>query len=155
MAKSVNKAIVIGNVGSEPELRYTRNDTPVLNLSIATNRRWAPKGPDGKRDWDNAQEETTWHKAVVWGRRGEGLADVISVGDCVRIEGRMEHSTWTDSKGIEREAVQVVAGTGDEAVVLLGRAGGGAPPQKKDQKEQSSPSSGGQQQEKADDQLPF
>ncbi len=116
MAASVNKVILIGNLGADPELRYTPGGTAVTDLRIATNRRY--KARDG--DW---QEETEWHSVVVWSKQAENCKEYLSKGRTVYIEGRLQTRSWDDQKsGQKRYKTEVVA---DTVQFLGGRGGGG------------------------------
>lgn len=110
----VNKAILIGNLGADPELRYTSGGTPVCDLRLATSRKWTDKG--GQR-----QEETEWHKVTVWGKQGEACKEHLSKGRQVYVEGRIKTDEWKDADGNRRWTTGVVA----ESVRFLGGGGGG------------------------------
>ena len=116
---SVNKAILIGNLGRDPELRYTQGGQAVANFTLATNERWNDK--DG-----NSQERTEWHRVVVWGKQAENCAQYLSKGRNVYIEGRIQTREWEDKEGQKRHTTEVVAQT----VQFLGgpRPGGGGGP---------------------------
>ena len=97
----MNKAMIIGNLGSDPELRYTQNQTPVATFSVASTERW--KDSDG-----NKQEHTEWHRIVVW----KGLAEVcnehLSKGSKVFIEGKLRTRKWEDQDGNIRYSTEIV-----------------------------------------------
>jgi len=112
---SVNKVILIGNLGADPELRYTSGGTPVADLRIATNRKF--KSRDG--EW---QEETEWHRVVVWSRQAETCNEYLSKGRTVYIEGRLQTRQWEDKSGNKRYTTEVVA----ERVQFLGGGRGGS-----------------------------
>ena len=115
MAASVNKVILIGNLGADPELRYTPGGTAVADLRIATNRRY--KTRDG--DW---QEETEWHSVVVWSKQAENCKEYLAKGRTVYIEGRLQTRSWDDQKsGQKRYKTEIVA----DSVQFLGGKGGG------------------------------
>jgi single-strand DNA-binding protein len=113
---SINKAILIGNLGRDPELRYTQGGQAVANFTLATNEKWNDK--DG-----NSQERTEWHRIVVWGKQAENCAQYLSKGRNVYIEGRIQSRDWEDKEGNKRQTTEVVAQT----VQFLGgpRPGGG------------------------------
>lgn len=143
MAASVNKVILIGNLGADPELRYTPGGTAVADLRIATNRRY--KTRDG--DW---QEETEWHSVVVWSKQAESCKEYLSKGRTVYIEGRLQTRSWDDQKsGQKRYKTEIVA---DTVQFLGGKGGGGgggydsAPPPRSDN--EAPPEMG-------DDDIPF
>ncbi len=122
MARSLNKVMLIGNLGADPEVRSTANGTRVANLSVATSRQWNNQA--GER-----QEKTEWHKVVVWNSRVSKLADFaekyLKKGDRVYVEGRIEYRTWEDREGNTRYATEINA---RELLSLASRGGaaGGA-----------------------------
>jgi single-strand DNA-binding protein len=104
MGASVNKVILIGNLGSDPELRYTPTSQAVANFNIATNESWKDKsGQD--------QEKTEWHKIVVWGKLAELCGEYLSKGRTVYVEGRLQTRDWTDKEGNKRYTTEIVANT--------------------------------------------
>jgi single-strand DNA-binding protein len=119
MSKSLNKAILIGNLGADPEVRTTNNGGKVATISIATSRIW--KDQSGQR-----QEKTQWHRVVCWNNRvGPQLADVAEKyakkGDRVYVEGEIEYRTWQDKEGQTRYSTEINA----RDLILLGGRGGG------------------------------
>jgi single-strand DNA-binding protein len=111
---SVNKVILIGKLGADPEVRYTAGGSAVANFSIATNERWNDKST-GER-----QERTEWHRIVAWGRLGEICGEYLSKGKQVYIEGRLQTRSWDDRDGNKRYMTEVVA----VSMVMLGSAPG-------------------------------
>ena len=113
----VNKAILIGNLGRDPELRYTQSGQAVVNFSIATSENWTDKG--GER-----QERTEWHRIVAWGKTGELCAQYLSKGRTVYVEGRIQTREWEDREGQKRTTTEINAQT----VTFIGGRGesGGA-----------------------------
>ncbi len=111
---SVNKVILVGNLGADPELKYTPNNRPVCHLSIATNEVWKDKG--GQK-----QERTEWHRVNVWGDQAENCSKFLAKGRMVYIEGRLQTRSWDDKDGKKRYSTEVVA---DRVVVLGGGPGG-------------------------------
>ena len=99
---TVNKVILIGNLGQDPELRTTGSGTPVLNLRIATSARVR----DGQGGW---QDQTEWHSVVVFGRTAENVARFKRKGDSVYIEGRLQTRKWQDRTGQDKWTTEVVA----------------------------------------------
>jgi single-strand DNA-binding protein len=112
---SVNKAIVIGNLGRDAELKYTSGGAAVATLNLATTEVWTDKA--GKR-----QEKTEWHRVVLWGKTAEALAEYLRKGKQLYVEGRLQTRSWDDKDGHKRYTTEI---RGDR-VVLLG--GGGARP---------------------------
>ncbi len=107
---SVNKVILIGNLGRDPEVRYTQNGTAVANFTLATNEAWTDKG--GER-----QERTEWHRIVVWGKQAEIVREHLSKGKQVYVEGSLQTRQWDDREGHKRQTTEVKA----SRVVMLGR----------------------------------
>lgn len=101
---SVNKAIILGNLGRDPELRHTGSGTPVCNFPVATSERFQDKGGE----W---QERTEWHTIVVWGRQGENCAKYLAKGRSVYVEGRIQTRDWQDKDGNKRYTTEIVANT--------------------------------------------
>lgn len=101
---SVNRVILIGNLGADPELRYTPNQTPVATLSIATT--------DYSKDKDgNRQQFTEWHRVIVWGRQAENCSKYLAKGRSAYIEGRLQTRSWEDKNGVKRYTTEIVAQT--------------------------------------------
>jgi len=99
---SINKAILIGNLGSDPELRYTSNGTAVASFNIATTERFKDKSGE-------QQERTEWHSIVCWGRMGELANEYLRKGRSVYIEGRIQTRNYEDKDGIKRYKTEIVA----------------------------------------------
>ena len=98
---SVNKAILIGNLGKDPELRYTPSGKAVATFSLATTERW--KGQDGQKS-----ESTTWHNIVAWGRQAEVIKEYLAKGRQVYIEGRIVNRSYDDKEGNKKYISEVV-----------------------------------------------
>ena len=98
----INKAIIIGNLGSDPEVRYTQNGTAVANFNVATTERW--KGQDGQM-----QEQTEWHRIVAFARLAEICGEYLSKGSKVYVEGRIQTRSWNDKDGNKRYTTEIVA----------------------------------------------
>ncbi len=102
----VNKVILVGNLGKDPEVRYTSGGQAVANLRIATSRSWTDKQSGQKK------EETEWHDVEVWGKQAEQCAEYLSKGRQVYVEGRLKTDKWQDKQsGQDRYKVKVVADT--------------------------------------------
>jgi single-strand DNA-binding protein len=99
---TVNKAILVGRLGSDPDIRYTPGGSAVANFNIATDRAWKDK--DG-----NWQNETTWHRIVVWTRLAEFAKEYVKKGNRVYVEGRIQTREWEDQNGQKRYITEVVA----------------------------------------------
>jgi single-strand DNA-binding protein len=113
---SVNKVILIGNLGRDPEIRYTPGGSPVANFTMATTERWTD--PNGEK-----KEKTEWHRIVVWGKQAEIAAEYLRKGRQVYIEGSLQTREWTDRDGNKRYTTEVKA----LRLQLLGRAEDRAP----------------------------
>jgi single-strand DNA-binding protein len=121
MAGSVNKVILVGNLGKDPEIRRTQDGRPIANLSIATSETWRDKAT-GER-----KEKTEWHRVVIF---NEGLCKVaeqyLKKGAKVYIEGALQTRKWTDQSGVEKYSTEVVLqGFNSTLTMLDGRGGGG------------------------------
>lgn len=122
MSRSLNKAMIIGNLGSDPEVRSTSSGTRVATLSVATSRRWTDReGED--------QERTEWHRVVCWDRLAEICEQYLSKGDRIYVEGRIEYRQWEGQDGRTRYTTEIRA---RQMIMLGGRAdrapsGGPAP----------------------------
>ena len=101
--RGVNKVILIGNVGSDPELKYTNNGAGVSNFSVATNESWMDKNTNER------QERTEWHRIVAWGRLAEICNQYLRKGSKVYIEGRLQTRSWEDQNGQKRYTTEIVA----------------------------------------------
>ena len=112
---SVNKVILIGNLGRDPETRYTTGGDAVTNLRIATTETWKDKAGE-------KQEKTEWHTVVLFGRQAEIAGEYLKKGRSVYIEGRLQTRKYTDKEGVEKYSTEVV---GDRMQLLGGREGGG------------------------------
>ena len=98
---SVNKVILLGNLGKDPETRYTQGGDAVTNFSIATTERW--KNKDGEQ-----QEKTEWHKIVTFGRQAEIAGEYLKKGSQVFIEGRLQTRKWEDKEGVDRYVTEII-----------------------------------------------
>ncbi|HXI03591.1 MAG TPA: single-stranded DNA-binding protein [Candidatus Saccharimonadales bacterium] len=142
----INKVILVGNVGRDPELRYTPSGTAVATFSLATNEAWTSKS--GER-----QERTEWHRIVVWGKQAQVAGEWVKKGKQLYVEGSLQTRQWEDRNGQKRTTTEVKA----QRFVLLGRGEGGgrqgpgspdAPPPDDGGADESGPSYG-------DEDIPF
>jgi len=111
-AYSVNKVILVGNIGKDPELKYTNTGSSVANFSLATNERW--KDATGEQ-----KEEITWHNIVVWGKQAEFVHKYLNKGTKIYIEGRLTKRKWTSQTGENRETTEIIA----KEIVILSSKG--------------------------------
>ena len=120
MAGSVNKVILVGNLGKDPEVRRMQDGRPVVNMSVATSESWRDKA-SGER-----KEKTEWHRVVIF---NEGLAKIaeqyLKKGAKVYLEGQLQTRKWTDQQGVEKYSTEVVLQGFNSALTMLDRAGGG------------------------------
>lgn len=111
----INKAILIGNLGADPEVRYTQSGSTVANFNMATNERW--KDQNGEQ-----QEQVEWHRVIAFGRKAEICEEFLAKGSKIYIEGRIQTRKWGDKDGVTRFATEIVART----VTMLDTKGGGS-----------------------------
>lgn len=111
--KSLNKVMLIGNLGKDADLRYTSSGLAVANFSVATNERFRAGESD---EW---QERTEWHNIVLWGKTAESVSEYLLKGQKVYVEGRLQTRSWEDKDGIKRYTTDIVA----RDVILLGGRG--------------------------------
>jgi single-strand DNA-binding protein len=117
---SVNKVILIGNLGRDPEIRYTQGGEPIANFSLATSESWTDKS--GQK-----QEKTEWHRVEVFGKTAQVVRDYCTKGKQVYLEGSIRYDEWTDKDGNKRNTTKIrISGPGSR-LVLLGSRGEGGP----------------------------
>jgi single-strand DNA-binding protein len=114
MAEGLNRVMLLGNLGADPELRFTQGGQGVLNMRLATTESYLDK--DRVR-----RERTDWHNVVVWGKRGEALAKILTKGSSIFIEGSIRTSSYDDREGNKRYKTEIIA----QNVILAGRGRGG------------------------------
>ncbi|KKL45199.1 hypothetical protein LCGC14_2358050 [marine sediment metagenome] len=113
MAAGVNKVILVGNLGADPDMRHTNSGASVCELRLATNESWIDKNKE-------KQEKTEWHRIVVWGKRADVCAKYLSKGRQIYVEGRLQTRDWEDKEGNKRYTTEIVAND----VQFLGAKGG-------------------------------
>ena len=118
MARGVNKAILVGNLGRDPEVRYSPNGQAVANVTLATSESWKDKTSGEK------QEKTEWHRVVFFGRLAEIAGEYLKKGAQIYVEGRLQTRKWTDKDGHDRYTTEIVA---NEMQMLGSRGGAGVP----------------------------
>lgn len=109
---SVNKVLLVGNLGRDAEMRYTPGGSPVATLNMATTETWNDKA--GQK-----QEKTEWHRVVLWGKTAESLNEYLTKGKQIYVEGRLQTRTWDDKDGNKRYTTEIRA----DRIVLLGGGG--------------------------------
>src|SRR5205085_7457345 len=112
---SVNKVILVGNLGRDAELRYTPGGAPVATLNLATTEVWNDKSSGQK------QEKTEWHRIVLWGKSAESLSEYLTKGKQIYVEGRLQTRKWQDKDGHDKYTTEI---RGDRIVLLSGGGGG-------------------------------
>lgn len=116
MSRGINKVILIGNLGADPEVRYTQNSTAIANLSIATSESWKDKQTGEQR------EQTEWHRVVCYRRLAEIAGEYLKKGSKVYIEGKLQTRKWQGQDGVDRYTTEIVC---NEMQMLDSRGGGG------------------------------
>ena len=119
MPRGINKVILVGNLGADPETRYMPSGSAVTNLSIATSEQWKDKQSGEQK------ERTEWHKVAMFNRLAEIAAEYLRKGSQVYIEGKLRTRKWQDRDGKDRWTTEIIA---DEMQMLGGRGGGGSAP---------------------------
>ena len=149
---SLNKVMLIGNLGKDPEVRYTAGGTAVASFSLATSEKF--KGKTG--EWE---EKTEWHNITLWARLAEIAGEYLSKGKTVYIEGRLQTRKWQDKEGKDRYTTEIV---GEKMQMLSGKgegggsgSGGGRPAQRPAQQEHSQGNSYEEPVFNPDDEIPF
>lgn len=132
-SRGVNKVILVGNLGQDPEVRYMPNGGAVANITLATSESWRDKATGEQK------EKTEWHRVVLFGKLAEVAGEYLKKGSQVYIEGALQTRKWTDQAGVEKYTTEVVVNVGGTMQMLGGRASGGAPAGG------GQPSAGGQQ----------
>lgn len=128
MAEGLNRVLLFGNLGADPELRSTSGGQSVLNLRLATSESWLDKNRV-------RQERTEWHSVVVWGKRAEALSKFLAKGARVFVEGSLRTSSYEDREGNKRYRTEVVA----QNIILGGRSGNSSRSDDGDAQEQAPP----------------
>lgn len=120
-SRGVNKVILVGNLGQDPEVRYMPNGGAVANITLATSESWRDK------QTGETKEKTEWHRVVLFGKLAEVAGEYLRKGSQVYIEGSLQTRKWTDQSGVEKYTTEVVVNIGGTMQMLGGRQGGGAP----------------------------
>ena len=148
MARGVNKAIILGSLGQDPDIRYTAGGAAVANISIATNEQWKDK------ESGEMQERTEWHRVVFFGRLAEIVGEYLRKGSQVYVEGRIQTRKWQDKEGKDRYTTEIVA----NEMQMLGSKSGGttASFDQSQQPQQSTPAASAESSnDDFDDDIPF
>jgi len=151
MARGVNKVMLIGNLGRDPEVRYSAGGSAVANVTIATSETWKDKVSGEK------QEKTEWHRIVFFGRLAEIVGEYLKKGSQIYIEGRLQTRKWQDKDGNDRYTTEIVA----NEMQMLGSRGGAGIPNDSPTDTEAAPSQGSNKPATAtatedfDDDIPF
>ena len=130
MARGINKVILIGNLGADPEVRYTPTNSAIVNVNIATSMGWKDK------QTGEMQERTEWHRVVFFNRLAEIVSEYLRKGSKVYVEGSLRTRKWTDKNNVERYTTEIVA---NEMQMLDGRGAGGGTADHQESQGQSAP----------------
>lgn len=146
--RGVNKVILVGNLGNDPEIRYLPSGGAVANITLATSESWRDKATGEQK------EQTEWHRVVLFGKLAEVAGEYLSKGSQVYIEGQLRTRKWTDQSGTDKYTTEVVVNVGGTMQMLGGKQSGnqqstGSQPQ------QSSPQLGGEPPVDFEDSIPF
>ncbi|HYN78191.1 MAG TPA: single-stranded DNA-binding protein [Lamprocystis sp. (in: g-proteobacteria)] len=120
MSRGVNKVILIGNLGNEPDVRYMPSGDAVANVSIATSESWKDKNTG------ETQERTEWHRVVFFGKIAEIVKQYLHKGSKIYVEGKLRTRKWQDKEGVERYSTEVIVDISGSMQMLDGRPGGGS-----------------------------
>ena len=143
---TVNRVILVGNIGKDAEVRYTAGGSAVSTLSLATTEVWNDKS-SGQR-----QERTEWHRVVVWGKQAETLSEYLTKGRQIYVEGRLQTRQWEDKEGSKRYTTEVRT---DRVVLLGGRSSGAGEFGRSESQGTAAPSPGAAPPELNEDDIPF
>ncbi|NNG14401.1 MAG: single-stranded DNA-binding protein [Gammaproteobacteria bacterium] len=152
MARGVNKVILVGNLGADPEVRYMPNGGAVANVTVATTESWKDK-----QSGEN-QEKTEWHRVVFFARLAEIVGEYLKKGSQIYVEGRLQTRKWQDKSGQDRYTTEIVANEMQMLGSRGGAGGGGAPSSSAPPSSSGTPSggsSGGGSFDDFDDDIPF
>lgn len=122
-SRGVNKVILVGNLGQDPEIRYMPNGGAVANITLATSESWRDKATGEQK------EKTEWHRVVLFGKLAEVAGEYLKKGSQIYIEGKLNTRKWTDQAGVEKYTTEVHVNVGGTMQMLGGKAEGGKPAQ--------------------------
>lgn len=167
MARGVNKVIIVGTLGNDPEVKYSASGSAIANLSVATSEQWKDKQTGEKK------EQTEWHRVVIFGKLAEVAGEYLRKGSQVYIEGQLRTRKWTDSNGVDRYTTEIVIPQMGGVMQMLGgkredsgqqqrqqsgqqpQGGWGTNPQQQQQPKQQSQQGGNEPTMDFDDDIPF
>lgn len=159
MARGVNKVIIVGALGNDPEIKHLASGSAIANLSIATSEQWRDKQTGEKK------EQTEWHRVVIFGKLAEVAGEYLRKGSQVYIEGQLRTRKWTDNNGVDRYTTEIVIPQMGGVMQMLGGKRddsgqqqpqqSGQQPQRPQQPKQQSPQGGNEPPMDFDDDIPF
>ncbi|HBM2232712.1 TPA: single-stranded DNA-binding protein [Escherichia coli] len=168
MARGVNKVIIVGTLGNDPEVKYSASGSSIANLSVATSEQWKDKQTGEKK------EQTEWHRVVIFGKLAEIAGEYLRKGSQVYIEGQLRTRKWTDSNGVDKYTTEIVIPQMGGVMQMLGgrrddsdqqqprqqsgqqpQGGWGTNPQQQQPQKQQSPQGGNEPPIDFDDDIPF
>lgn len=168
MARGVNKVIIVGTIGNDPEVKYSASGSSIANLSVATSEQWKDKQTGEKK------EQTEWHRVVIFGKLAEIAGEYLRKGSQVYIEGQLRTRKWTDSNGVDKYTTEIVIPQMGGVMQMLGgrrddsdqqqprqqsgqqpQGGWGKNPQQQQPQKQQSPQGGNEPPIDFDDDIPF
>lgn len=160
MARGVNKVIIVGTLGNDPEVKYSASGSAIANLSIATSEQWRDKQTGEKK------EQTEWHRVVIFGKFAEVAGEYLRKGSQVYIEGQLRTRKWTDSNGVDKYTTEVVIPQMGGVMQMLGgkrddsgnqqqRQQSGNQPQRQKPPKQQNPQGGNEPPMDFSDDIPF
>ena len=157
-SRGVNRVTILGNLGNDPEVKYTASGSAIANLTVATSESWNDKATGEKR------EAVEWHRVVLFGKLAEVAGEYLRKGSQVYIEGQLRTRKWTDNAGVEKYTTEIVVGMNGVMQMIGGKQeskpqqqGGWGQPQQPKPQQQSNPASSGQSVPPTnfDDDIPF
>ena len=147
MARGVNKVILVGNLGNDPDVKYTADGRAIANISIATTESWKDKNTGEQND------KTEWHRVVFFNRLAEIVSEYLKKGSQVYVEGKLQTRKWQDQRGQDRYTTEIVA---NEMQMLGGRSGGTGQQQRQAApQQQAAPAAAAPMMDDLDDDIPF
>jgi len=148
-SKGINKAIIVGNLGKDPEVRYTQSGSSIANITIATSESWRDKQSGEQK------EKTEWHRVVLFGKLAEIAGEYLRKGSQVYVEGKLTTRKWTDQAGVEKYTTEIHVNVGGVLQILGGKPESSANNQPQQQRQQAPQSSSSEPPMDFDDDTPF
>lgn len=151
-SRGINKVILVGNLGKDPEIRYTPDGRAIANITLATSETWKDKNTG------QPQEKTEWHRIVIFGKLAEIAGEYLKKGSQVYFEGKLQTRKWTDQSGQDRYTTEVVVDINGQMQMLGGRSGGEASfggGNQNNQKQNQNPQPAPAMDDDFDDDIPF